>query len=297
MAENLERTAQEKEGEIERENKVIKDRAERALSDQETREKVLSDFTTSFTYVGLPKEKAEELSRRVIDVIASPVPMKESEAEVRKIFEDYPLNGKSFIENVTEKFTGRAELIHEQVAPYLKDAKGKIIDYGAGNGQVTQLLHDNEGLDIEGVDVSDFRFPGVTIPITIYNGHHVAVPDQNYEAAVMTNVAHHEKDNEKILEELTRIVKNRLVVIETVPIGKTDEEIEKDRERTFMTDVFWNRYFWDANIPVPGTYETPKGWEERFGRHGWKILESRNLGVDQPIVQDTHHLLVMEKEA
>ena len=36
-------------------------------------------------------------------------------------------------------------------------------------------------------------------------------------------------------------------------------------------------------------------WEDRFKAHGWKISKSIDLGVDQEIIKDTHHLLVLEK--
>ena len=205
------------------------------------------------------------------------------------------VNGKPFTAQIFEKFTGRAELIYSQVEKYFSGTKGAVIDWGAGDGQVTQLLHDKLKLNIEGVDVRDFRAQTTTVPIKIFDGHHVSVADGYYEMGLMTNVAHHEKDNEKIIEELTRIIKRRLVVIETVPTGSTYEEVEADRGRTFLNDALWNRYFQNANIPVPGTYETPEGWILRFQKHGWKVIQSIDLGIDQPMVQDIHHLLVLEK--
>lgn len=221
--------------------------------------------------------------------------MEESEQKARELFEKNTVNGKPFTDSIFAKFTGRAELIYNQVARYFEGVKGKIIDYGAGDGQVTQLLQDKARLDIEGVDVRDFHASTTTVPIKVFDGHHVAVPDGYYEAGLMTNVAHHEKDNEKIIEELTRIIHHRLVVIETVPTGSTPEEVQKDLGRTFLNDALWNRYFQNANIPVPGTYETLSGWIFRFQKHGWRIVESIDLGIDQQMVQDIHHLLVMEK--
>jgi hypothetical protein len=285
---------EEKEG-IKTENEIIKEKLEMYLSDPETRQKTLDDFTKSFSIVGLDEESAIALAEQIIEIMELPISMEESEKKGRELFDQHSIDGKPFIDCITEKFSGRAERIYEQVSPYFEDIHGKVIDYGAGNGQVTQLLHDKSGLDIEGVDVSDFRAPGVTIAIKIFDGKHTSMPDDYYEAALMTNVAHHEKDNERIIEELTRIVNRRLVIIETVPAGETPEEIEKDRGRTFLTDTLWNRYFWNANIPVPGTYETPEGWIARFQKHGWKIVKSMDLGIDQPVVQDVHHLLILEK--
>jgi len=190
----------------------------------------------------------------------------------------------------------RAEIIFEQLEPHLREYRGeKALDYGAGDGQVTQMLHDYLGLNIEGCDVRPYVAEGVTVPIHLLNDKRLDVPDGRYQVGVMTNVAHHEAENERILEDLTRLVTDKLVVIETVPVGETEEEIERDRERTFMNDYLYNRLFHRANVPVPGTYETPQGWIDRFAQHGWKCTHSEDLGVDQPTICDTHHLFVFER--
>ncbi|MEN9647956.1 MAG: hypothetical protein RLY57_760, partial [Candidatus Parcubacteria bacterium] len=126
-------------------------------------------------------------------------------------------------------------------------------------------------------------------------GKIVNVVDKHYEAAVLTNVIHHEKINENILKELDRIVARKLVIIETVPVGNTPEEIVLDRERTFANDTLWNRFFNYADIPVPGTYETPEDWIKRFESYGWKTTHSEDLGYDQKSIHDVHHLLVFER--
>lgn len=62
-----------------------------------------------------------------------------------------------------------------------------------------------------------------------------------------------------------------------------------------MNDYLYNRLFHNADVPVPGTFETPEGWGSRFAKYGWKVKHSENLGEDQKTIKDTHHLLVFEK--
>ena len=112
---------------------------------------------------------------------------------------------------------------------------------------------------------------------------------------MLTNVIHHEKDNEKILKELNRIVKSKLVIIETVPEADTRTAAKKDWGRMLLNDTLWNRFFNYANIPVPGAYEIPSDWVRRFKKYGWKVVISEDLGIDQPTIQDRHHLLVLER--
>jgi SAM-dependent methyltransferase len=280
---------------MEVENQIIKDKIEHALRDPHTKRRALIDFSTSFSIICLDNEESNMLATKIIKIMELPISLEVSETKVKQVFAQYTVSGKPFIQCIACRFAGRAELICEQLLPFLKHIKGRIIDYGAGNGQVSQLLHDEAGLDIEGVDVRDFRLCRVTVPIKLFDGYHVDAPDGYYEAGLMTNVAHHEKENDRIIEELARIIRHKLVVIETVPAGSTPQEIEKDRGRTFLNDALWNRYFWDANIPVPGTYDTPEGWIAKFQKHGWRVVRSISLGIDQPVVRDIHHLFVFQK--
>jgi SAM-dependent methyltransferase len=285
--------------EKEEELRLMKGRIESAFADLEIRGKVFADFVYTFQQLGLEKDQADELCEWVSQRLLDPARLDETEGQILKKFEQITVKvgdgALNLVEVLHGKLKDRADLIFSQLKEYLAGVEGKVVDYGAGDGQVTQKLHDTLGLDIDGYDVRLYPAPNVTIPMATFDGGHVNVPDGSYEAAVMTNVAHHERNNEIILQELSRIVKHRLVVVETVPTGETPEEVEKDRERTFMNDYLYNRLFHNADVPVPGAFETPEKWIERFGKYGWHIVRSENLGIDQPTIKDTHHLLVFER--
>lgn len=97
------------------------------------------------------------------------------------------------------------------------------------------------------------------------------------------------------MSELNRVVSHKLIVIETVSVGKTLEQIALDYERTFANDVLWCRFLNYDDIPVPGTYDTPKDWIKRFERYGWKTTHSEDLGFDQETIHDIHHLFIFER--
>lgn len=268
-----------------------------ALSDPETLEKVKSDFTAVFEELGLNSDNAENLYKEIADTLKTGDNLEGIE---NKIFEKLNLveagEGKNLVENLSQKLSERARIIASQVAPHLKDIKGKVLDFGTGDGQVAQFLKDDLKLQIEGADIKNYKAPGVFVPIKIFDGDHLDVPDNSYEAALLTNVLHHELDNEKIIYELSRIVSKRLVILETIPDGKTEEEMQGDFDRTFMNDYLYNRLFHHADIPVPGTYETPINWIARFAKYGWRVNFEKDLGFDQPIIRDRHYLLVFERE-
>lgn len=270
-----------------------------SLEDENTKGKVAEDFSHTFQQLGLSFEQAKGLCDSIFILLRSDEPLPNIENKILCMFESFRVQvgdrEQNLVEILHEKLKDRAKIISSQITPYLEDVRGKVIDYGAGDGQVTQILHDQLNLDIEGVDVRLYNAPNVAVPIRIFNGSHVEVADETYEAGLLTNVLHHEKSNEKILKELDRIVHRKLVILETVPIGENEEAMEEDKNRTFMNDYLYNRLFHSADIPVPGAFETPRKWIDRFTQHGWKLINESDLGIDQPTIKDRHYLLIFEK--
>ena len=281
--------------------KTIKERLTRGVTDPQIRVRILADYAYTFHELGLDGNSAEEISKKVVSFIENSTTLKETEEKVKALFTGTRVGDKNIFELIQLGLTDRVNKIVVQVTPYLQGINGKVFDYGMGAGEVTQRLKDDLKLDIEGGDVRDFRSPKVTVPFVMLGdsadgeGNIVHVADKYYEAALLTNVIHHEKVNESILKELDRIVAKKLVIIETIPVGNTPEEIALDHERTFANDTLWNRFFNYADIPVPGTYETPDDWIKRFESYGWKTTHSENLGYDQKSIHDVHYLLVFER--
>ncbi len=278
----------------------MQERIDRAMTSAETRRKVSNDFAYTFGQLGLDAGRAAELRDTVFELLESGQSLLDIEAEALRRFEAIRLDTedgqeRSLVDVLHEKFRDRAEKIAQQVVPHLADVQGKVLDYGAGDGQVTQLLHEQLGLDIVGVDPRAYVASGVTVPVAVFDGYHVDVDSGTYDTAVLTNTLHHEKDNDRILDELDRIVAKRLVILETVPIGETGDEMEQDKDRTFMNDYLYNRLFHNADVPVPGTFETPARWIERLAEHGWKVTYQEDLGIDQPTIKDRHYLMVFER--
>jgi SAM-dependent methyltransferase len=277
-----------------------------ALSDKQTHKSVSLDFEKTFSRLGVDIHALDaiHLAQVVLDSIRVAKTIEEAEKVIKKLFtkSEYPTKSirgrtydkKTVFEMIEKGLQGRFEIMFDQLSPHLQDV-GKTIDYGCGSGTFTQMLHDRLAIDIEGVDVRDFRAPAVSVPVRLFGGYTVPVSDKHYECAVLTNVIHHEADNEKILMELDRIVSRKLVIIETVPEADDEVTAKKDWGRMLLNDTLWNRFFNYANIPVPGTYEIPSNWIKRFEKYGWKCTHSKDLGFDQPTIQDRHHLLIFER--
>jgi len=265
-----------------------------AISSEATLAKTQKNFHVTFERLGMGIE-AMGLTGLIINAIRISDRIEDAESLVRGAFErTRSLKGEIIFDKIKAGLQDRFDIMYGQLLPHLKGVR-HTIDYGCGAGVLTQMLHDRLDMDIEGVDVRDFRASGVSVPISHFDGYRVPVADKHYECAVLTNVIHHEAVNGRILMELDRIAAHKLVIIETVPEGSTDAEAKADWGRMFLNDALWNRFFNYANIPCPGTYETPSGWERRFRQYGWEVSHSEDLGFDQPTIQDRHHLLVLER--
>ena len=271
---------------------MIKARLKSAFLNPKIREKCLKDFSLTFEKMGLPSERALALAERTIREISVDNTMEETERVIQGVFNGTKIGDQSFLSSLQSDLRAREEIIVSQISPFLGETEGKVIDFGAGSGKIAQTIHDAFKIDMEAVDVRDFRSADVTIPFRMFDGKAVPVADGFYEAAVIANVAHHSDDNEAILRELTRITRRKLVVIETIPADPSPEEWAV----TFVNDTLWNRFFNYADIPVPGMYESAEGWVSRFAHHGWKVTHSKFLGYDQPMVRVLHQLMVFEKD-
>jgi len=124
---------------------------------------------------------------------------------------------------VREKFReaqkNRVKTIFEQIW-WMIPGNTDIIDYWTWHWEVWKKFKDESHCKVTEVDVVDYRVPEVKSDLDIdfkqFNWYEIPW-GKKFNYWVLTNVAHHEEDNEKIIEELTKKVNKGLAVIETVP--------------------------------------------------------------------------------
>ncbi len=267
---------------------------QRVLTDSVTMEKVTFDFQSMFTAWGMFAD-SESLASVIMRSILYAHSMEQAEEWLDRHFKAKLTRSEQTVyDKIEAGQKARFELLYSQVQPHLYDVS-LVLDYRCGSGVLTQMLGDRFCHQISGVDVRDFRGPGVTVPILQFDGYHVPVEDKYYTATLLTNVLHHDPDNERILQELDRITSHRLVIVETVSEGKSEAEVKADRGRMLLNDVLWYRLLNKANTPCSGAYDTPQGWIQRFEKYGWGLHKSRNLGFDHLTNKNCHHLLVFER--
>lgn len=281
----------------------MQERLKMALTDPTVSRLVHEDLVHTFGRVGIIPMMAMAMVDRIVSDLIDTKDLEVTEHDINVGLRDIIIDNKSLIEILDDKMKDRAKIIFRQVFPFIANGtdffEKNIIDYGCGDGRVTDLVYNNVSVHTVGYDVRDYPAQGISAPVRKFDGAHVPIGDGYYDIGLMTNVAHHEADNAKILRELSRIIRKggRLVVIETVPVKDEPAEFE----RTFVGDYVYNRLFHSADVPVPGTYETESGWVRRFAKVGFELEEWSGitnptpLGYDQPTIRDWHTRLVLRK--
>jgi len=188
-----------------------------------------------------------------------------------------------------EKLQKRALLIYSQVEYYLR--KGKILDFGCGDGRVGQLVADNTAQQVCLYDVADYRRSSVRDANLPFFSDWQEVGAQQFDTVMSLLVFHHSEDPDQEVSRLSKVCQ-RLVVIESV----IDDSIVPWSAQATI-DWIYNRGFHPgAMVPVPGQFRTSQDWLETFCRHGFSLVDSQDLGIDLPIVPEHHWLFVLDRE-
>jgi ubiquinone/menaquinone biosynthesis C-methylase UbiE len=255
------------------------------------------ELITVFAAIGGLNPQWEKLAHLTLSSLASTHDLLFTESVIRKEFARIDVgDNMNMLQKIAFMLEDRAEKVFEQIEDYIPKF-GRIIDVGCGDGQVTQLIRNTCNSNIDGFEVSTYRNPNVNFFIRTFDGRKLPVGDSAYAAAVVTDVLHDASENELLIAELRRIVRpgGRLIVIETTP--RTSAQIDLDR--TFIQNYVYNRLFHDADLSVPGAYETVDRWIERLSNADFELSGSvgqnpKTLGYDHPISWMWHELMVFE---
>ena len=111
-------------------------------------------------------------------------------------------------------------------APLLK---GRLLDFGCGRKPYEDLFSVNEyiGLDREQTG-HDHQNSKVDV---FYDGKHIPLPDNTFDALFCSEVLEHVFDPDVILREINRVLKPEAMVLLTVPFCWNEHEVPYDYAR------------------------------------------------------------------
>lgn len=256
--------------------------------------RIVEDFNTLLTTIGFSVEKSEEIIKIFFELIDKELILEDARSKFESYIKGQEINNLPFTTAFDQLMKKRADRIYGEIANVLA-CKGKILDFGCGNGMVGELLHSRNNLEISGCDVIVTENTDLHIKILKFDGYHLEVPDNNFEAGYANSVLHHIENPERAVKELSRVVSKRFVLIEDTLQGDTKEAIDKHKDRLFVNDLFFNYFLTDKNIPMPECYKESGDWVDMFVKYGFKLTEKTDLGWSKILPAVFRARLVFEK--
>ena len=168
----------------------------------------------------------------------------------------------------------------------------RILDFGAGNGNIIRHLQRTYDLNatIEGYDVVADDPEGL---VQIYDGKRIDKPDQYYDLSYALTVLHHTASPKHGVQELCRLTKDTIIVIETIPKYRTGIQFI-DWCVCFTVDYLW-RLVHQSNEPVPGNYKKVSEWIHLFEEQDWHLKQLHWYGSDQKLMTEHHTMMVFNR--
>ncbi len=105
----------------------------------------------------------------------------------------------------------REETIVQNLKPFIKP-NTHIVEIGAGNGKVAQMLHDAVGTDFTLLDVVDYN--ATKFPMRVFDGKTLPFKENEFDHALLVFVLHHNPDPRPIMREALRVSRHGALVVE-----------------------------------------------------------------------------------
>lgn len=102
--------------------------------------------------------------------------------------------------------------VFDLINPYIK---GKLIDIGAGNCLLSELISNELKVKVQPLDIVDKNL--TKLELKIYNGKNIPFKNQSFDTALLIFVLHYVHDKENFLKEVRRVTKKRLIILEDTP--------------------------------------------------------------------------------
>lgn len=162
----------------------------------------------------------------------------------------------------------------------------KILDYGAGSGQISEYIAKKFGANMTMVDIVDYN--QTKLELIKFDGKHLPFENKSFDLTLIIFVLHHSNYPIEILSELKRTAK-KIIVIEDTP-------------KNMIEKTAWHFWDWLLNLghDVPMTYSAKgeKEWTAIFKRLNLKIIKKRNFRPWLPVLgmyRQTIYILENEK--
>ena len=222
------------------------------------------------------------VSRTITNGLKRGIPLIEVEEVLRKFIRKHVDNEKDLKANELQHVKPR----FEKIKPYIIGKK--VLDLGAGNGLLALEVKKQLDKEVVLVDIVDYNY--TDLPLILYNPEDkIPLADEEVDTTILYTVLHHASDPKHLLEEATRVTRQRLVIKEAY----IDEEDIRIANSFF--DWFYNRVIGDEDITVPLNFLKVEEWKKLLKSYGFNVIETEYVGIDEPLVPEHHVFIIADK--
>lgn len=174
------------------------------------------------------------------------------------------------------------ELRHLDLIINEKSNHHKILDLGASN----TILKNRYPL--KNVTAMDIDGPGVQNGgVEIYDGHHIPYPDNYFDTTILSFVLHHVPHQLQLLDEVKRVTRNDIIVLEDVIDESPSVSLAK-----FLTGLHYRIFEQDPDTTIQFQHNN-KEWSAIFKKKQLRMLNNiavRPIALVYPVAHRLYHL-------
>ena len=105
----------------------------------------------------------------------------------------------------------RAKKSAKHILPYIPRG-ANVLDIGAGNGLIAEIIAKERDAEITLVDVMDWNLS--SLPLRLYDGGRLPFQDDQFDIALLCDVVHHAENEEALVKEALRVARKVIIVEE-----------------------------------------------------------------------------------
>lgn len=143
-----------------------------------------------------------------------------------------------------------------------------ILSVGDGDGYVSLRIQEKTGSKVQGLDIlhyTKYRVQGV--PLVIFDGNKFPFADNSFDITAGVFLLHHCEDINFILQEMIRVSRKKLIIVEDVFNNRLDLLFLR------FFDTIENRTF-STEMPIPYNFQNLLQWKMIFKKLDLQLVYS-----------------------
>ena len=171
----------------------------------------------------------------------------------------------------------RLRSLHQEIVSNLHEGD-HVLDVGCGCGALGQRIIESPNCPprVTVTGLEKVRRSQEFMVVESYDGQQIPYPNDKFDVVILADVLHHAKDPHNLIEECSRVARQRLII--------KDHKVEGFLAKQRISIMDWasnNQY----GVPCLYNYNTPQMWKEWFERHRLEIeLEINSMKLYPPIM-------------